>query len=387
MLIGAVVAVVFVGFEWVVNHGTEFVWDDVFGTDDVRWRVVPLAIGASILFSLLLRALGQPRVGVVHTNPLAGGDDPPPATLSSIVVVLLVGAASLLAGASLGPEAALVAASAAIGAWIAGPANRRVLTLVAVGALLIVFLGSLVPLLLPLLLMYRQQKRLVPADVLAVLLAGLTAYGVLYLIKGHTDGYGSIPTGTHFDAGDAIAAFILGTGGVVVGGLLKWSVKRASARTARIDARWPWLVSATLFGAVIGVLYLVGGESVEFSGSTGSHMLVADHADETALALAGLLVVKLLVTGWSLAAGYRGGLVFPSIYAGVALSLFVASIDSSLTGAGAAIGTIAGLLSAMTGPVPGLIMLVSLLPAKLIPLALLGMAGALVAGRVVKWRT
>jgi len=41
----------------------------------------------------------------------------------------------------------------------------------------------------------------------------------------------------------------------------------------------------------------------------------------------------------------------------------------------------------MTGPVPGLIMLVSLLPAKLIWLALLGMAGAFVAGRVGKWRT
>jgi len=387
VLIGALVAVVFVGFEWVVNHGTVFVWDDVFGTDDVRWRVVPLAIGASILFSLLLRALGQPRVGVVHTDPLAGGEDPPPATLSSIVVVLVVGAASLLAGASLGPEAALVAASAAIGAWVAGSGNRKVLTLAAVGALLIVFLGSLVPLLLPPLIMYRQQKRLVPAALLAVVLAGLTAYGVLYLIKGHTEGYGSIPAGTHFDVGDGIAAFILGIGGAVVGRLLKWSVKDASARTARIDARWPWLVSAMLFGAVIGVLYLIGGESVQFSGSEGSQMLVADHAGDTALALAGLLVVKLLVTGWSLAAGYRGGLVFPSIYGGVALSLFVASIDSNLNGTGAAIGTIAGLLGAMTGPVPGLIMLVSLLPFKLIWLALLGMAGAFVAGRVAKLRT
>ena len=387
MLIGALVAVVFVGFEWVVNHGTDFVWNDVFGTDDERWRVVPLAIGASILFSLLLRALKQPRVGVVHTDPLAGEEDPPAATLTSIVVVLVVGAASLLAGASLGPEAALVAASAAIGAWLAGSGNRKVLMLAAVGALLIVFLGSLVPLLLPLLLMYRKQKRLVPAAVLAVVLAGLTAYGVLYLIKGHTEGYGSIPTATHFDVGDGIAAFFLGVGGAFVGGLLKWSVKHASARTARIDRRWPWLVSATLFGAVIGVLYLIGGESVQFSGNEGSHMLVADHAGDTALALAGLLVVKLLVTGWSLAAGYRGGLVFPSIYGGVALSLLVASIDSNLNGTGAAIGTIAGLLSAMTGPVPGLIMLVSLLPAKLIWLALLGMAGAFVAGRLGKSQT
>src|ERR1044071_5998658 len=117
--IGVLNAIVFLGFEWLVNHGTVYIWDDVVGSDTERWRVIPLAIVLSVLFSVLVRALGQPRVGAVHTDPLAGGSDPAPATLTAIVVILVIGVASLLAGASLGPEASLVAASAAIGAWLA----------------------------------------------------------------------------------------------------------------------------------------------------------------------------------------------------------------------------------------------------------------------------
>ena len=51
LLVGAANALVFAGFEWVIKHGTDWLWNDVAGTDDVRWRVVPLALGLSIAFS------------------------------------------------------------------------------------------------------------------------------------------------------------------------------------------------------------------------------------------------------------------------------------------------------------------------------------------------
>ena len=51
LVVGVVDALVFVGFEWVVNHGTDWLWNDLAGSDDVRWRVVPLALGLSIAFS------------------------------------------------------------------------------------------------------------------------------------------------------------------------------------------------------------------------------------------------------------------------------------------------------------------------------------------------
>jgi H+/Cl- antiporter ClcA len=378
---------VFAGFEWVVNHGTVFIWDDVVGSDTVRWRVIPLAIVASLLFSMLVHALGQKRVGAVHTDPLAGDSDPGRVTLTTIGVILLVGAASLLAGASLGPEASLVAASAAIGAWIASGKGRQLLVLTSVGALLVAFLGSLIPTVLPLLLLYRREKRLPLAAVLPILVACLASYGTLYLITGNTDGYGDFPTPTDLAPADFAAAFLLGAIGAGVGAALKWSVAFAAKRTARIDDRRPWWVSATLFGAVVGLLYLVGGESVEFSGSEGTNMLLHEHAQDSVAVLAGLFLVKVLVTGWSLSAGYRGGLVFPSIYAGVAMSLLVVSLFSGLAGPGAAVGSVAGLMAAMTNPAGAIILTAALLPLKLLGLAVVGAIGAVVAQRAVKWRT
>jgi H+/Cl- antiporter ClcA len=384
---GVLVALVFLGFEWVVNEGTDWLWDDVVHTNQDRWRVIPLAIVLSLAFALILRVLRQPRVGVVHTDPLAGGEDPPDATLSGLAVILVVGAASLLAGASLGPEASLVAASAALGTMFAGGRrSRQLFVLAAIGALLVVFLGSLVPVLLPLLMIYRQQKRLPIGAALVVIVTSLVAYGVLLLIKGKAEGYGDIPASTHLAVKDFFIALGLGICGFLVGAALKWAVDHASRRTAKIDQRWPWLVAAVLFGTGIGVLYLIGGQTVEFSGRQGTGMLVQDHAGDTALALAGLVVVKLLVTGWSLASGYRGGLVFPSIYAGTAMSLLAVALFSDLSGPGASIGAISGLIAAMTAPIPAIILVAALLPVKLMGLALAGVGGAVVAQRVAKRR-
>jgi H+/Cl- antiporter ClcA len=95
--------------------------------------------------------------------------------------------------------------------------------------------------------------------------------------------------------------------------------------------------------------------------------------------VAGIVLVKLLVTAWSLAAGYRGGLVFPSVFTGVAVSVVIVDEWSSVAGPGVVVGGVAGILTAMTSPVLGPIMLVALLPFSLLGVALVAAAGA-VAG-------
>lgn len=386
LLVGVLNAVMFVVFEWVVDHGTDYIWNDLTDSDSVRWRVVPLAIGASIAFALVVRAARQPRLVPPHTDPLAGEEDAGQATLGGIGLILVVGAASLLAGASLGPEASLVAASAGLGAWIAGragtPEAARLLVLSSIGALLVAFLGSLVPVAIPLLMLNRQEKKLTVGHVLPPVAASLGAYGALYAIEGHAEGYGTIPAGSDFDAHDFLTALVLGACGVVVAELLKWLIKRVADINERIDARWPWPASAALFGAVLGVLYLLGGESVQFSGSAGVGILLRESADEGSLALAGLVAVKLLATGWSITIGYRGGLVFPAVYAGVAMSLLVGSVAGGLAGPGATVGSIGGILTAMTSPVLAVVMVLALTPVELIGLALAGTAGAVGAEKL-----
>jgi len=390
LVIGAVDGLLFLGFEWVVNHGLDAIWNDVFGTDDERWRVVPVALGLSLVFAVVLRLLRQPRLVEPHTDPLSGSDDPqeppdlPRETPWTIAVIVLVGLTSLLAGAALGPEAPLVAATSAIGAYAAarvapGP-EGRLLVLCSVGALLVAFFGSLVAIAAPLLVLWQRTKRLAPAAILMIVLSGLAAYGALYAVKGSAPGYGGIPSDLGVQVRDYATALALGICCVPIGLLLRWLVGVFWAGAQRLDGRVPWWASAAVFGAVLGALYLIGGETVQFSGSEGSAELIDKAPDYGWAALAGILLVKLGVAAWSLSTGYRGGLVFPSVFSGVALGLTITAITTDFEGPGLVVGAVGGILAEMTAPVLAVIMLLALLPLKYAGLGIMA-AGGVLLGR------
>src|SRR3954469_5375990 len=101
LAVGVANPLVFIAFEWVVNDVTDWLWNDVFDSDVVRWRGLPLAIVGRVVLSAVVRLSKRPRVVPASTDPLASGPE------ASVPVVLLIGAVSLLAGASLGPEASL----------------------------------------------------------------------------------------------------------------------------------------------------------------------------------------------------------------------------------------------------------------------------------------
>jgi H+/Cl- antiporter ClcA len=390
LVIGAADGLVFLGFEWVVNHGSDWIWNDIAGSDTSRWRVIPLAIVLSIAFSVVVRAVGEPRWLAPHLDPLGAaegaGDDAPAPRLAGLGAILLIGASSLVAGASLGPEAPLVGFCAGLGGFVAARAapgpTGRLLVLASVGALLVAFFGSLVSMLIPLAILFQRTRRLPIPALISVLVAGLAAWGMLWLVRGAPHGFGSVPSAT-VHLRDYAAAVLLGVLAVAMGSMLRRFVTGLARVTERVDQASAWWVAAAVFGAVVGVLYLVGGETVQFSGSQGSQLLIGRADEYSAAALAGIALVKLLVTSWSLAAGYRGGLVFPSVFAGVAVSLCVAAIDPSLGGPGIMVGAIVGLLVEMTAPLLGIVVLFALVPLKLVPLGLAGAAGALLGRRVV----
>jgi H+/Cl- antiporter ClcA len=204
VLIGAVNAVVLKLFLWAVDVGTVDLWNDVFHTDEHRWVVVPLALVLGIVLSGVLLVVRQPRLPPPHTNSLAFADDDEPATLGGVGMILFVGLSCLVAGASLGPEAALVGSAAAFGLWCGqrtgdGP-TARLLQLSSVGALLVAFVGSFLIVLLPL-LMLVQKKQLKVDSAVPVVVAGASSFGTLWLIDHGTKGFGTIPTSSQFSIG------------------------------------------------------------------------------------------------------------------------------------------------------------------------------------------
>jgi H+/Cl- antiporter ClcA len=232
--------------------------------------------------------------------------------------------------------------------------------------------------------MRRQGKPVTRRTAIPPLLAGVTAWAIVSLIHGHTQGPDILPIDSGGGLDAVVPALVLGMLAVLVGVLLRLMIRAMHSWTERLDRLWQWIAAAAFFGAVLGVLYWIGGESVQFSGKEGTHLLYDERAHYGAAALLGLLLVKLLATSWSISAGYRGGVAFPSVYAGVALSLAVTAALPGVSETGTMIGAIAGILAEMTTPAVAFIMLLSLMPTNLLPIGIVGAIGAVVGRRALE---
>ncbi len=384
LFIGIVVGFLYLCFEWVVNNGSNWLWNDLVNSDIHRWRVIPLALIMSIIFSLVLRIFGQKRVLKPASSLLEELNDIKKTSITKIVVVLVIGGLSLIAGASLGPEASLVAASIGVAAWISGKQNvlkqpiALVFSLASIGALLAAFFNSLLPIAIPLLIL-KQKGKLTTFNACIVIISGIAAWAVVRVIK--NEAYIEIPVSGAFNLKNHALAVIFG----FLGGALTFVIKRAIQYffqpIEKINIRFNWIFCSTLFGLVLGLLYFIGGQTVQFSGSEGLKLLRENPTKYGVMALLGLVAVKLLATAWSTTTGYRGGLVFPSIYMGVTLSLAFSSM-LGLTGAteaGTIIGAVTGVLMGMINPVVGIVLTLALFPFSLILVVLGGVVGSFVS--------
>lgn len=384
IIIGIAVTVSYLFVEFIDTSVVNTIWNDIFNTNENRMLVIPVAIFLSIIFSAVIMILKNKRIGEAETN-LLSDEKISPTSIKEVLTVLIIGCAGLLAGASLGPEGVLVAICSGIGIWFAQKSGKmeaaKLFVASSVGALLVGFFGSLLPILIPVIMIYRKEKSIIPSHLLPPIIAGVTTYITLYLIKNGEIGFGSIPTGTTYNFQDLIGAFLLGIFGSIIALLLKNFIKRFEIIAKRIDLRTHWLVSASIFGGVIGILYFIGGPTVQFSGKEGTEMLLQNNPNSIII-LAVIVIAKLIATGWSLPAGYKGGLVFPSIFMAVALSLILTQLHPTLGGPGITIGATSGMMTAMLPPVLGFILVLSLIPLNFVLVAVAGLIGALVGTKL-----
>ncbi|MCA9350187.1 chloride channel protein [Candidatus Saccharibacteria bacterium] len=383
VVMGTIVGFLYLGFEWLVNNGSNWLWNDLVQSDTYRWRVIPLAIVMSIALTGTIVALGKKRVLKPSSGLLDELSEIKKTSIKDITIVLIIGALSLLAGASLGPEASLVAASMGTAAWLSGRLNALkqpvafVLSISSIGALLAAFFNSLLPVFIPILLL-KQKNKLNAINALIVILSGVSAWSVVRLIK--DSAYIQIPVSSSISISNVAIAALLGFLSIALTVCIKWTIEKMFPLIHKLNAKLPWLLSASIFGLVLGLLYFIGGQSVQFSGSEGLKLLSENVAQYSAMALLGLILVKLLSTSWSITTGYRGGLVFPSIYMGVALSLATGALLSLSKSdqAGAVIGAVTGVLMGMINPIVSIILALALFPSSLMVVVASGALGALI---------
>ncbi|MFJ6435403.1 chloride channel protein [Streptomyces sp. NPDC091416] len=340
------------GFLALVSELQSLTYDDLpeaLGFDGTpSWWPVPLIGVAGLLTGLAIRYLPgdgghKPAEGLVSTGP------PPAAQLPGIALAAI---ASLGLGAVLGPEAPLIA----LGGGVAVYAVRLIKPDIDPGASALVgaagsfaavsaLLGS--PLLGAFLLM--EASGLAGMMLGVALVPGLLAAGIGSLIftgLGSWTGLGTYSLALHKVPpadGPTVAEFgwavALGLGAALVGSGIR---RLALFLQPRVERRR--VVATTVMGLAVGVLALVYAEisgnsasQVLYSGEHALDPLLADAATYSAATLVVLIVCKSLAYCASLSA-FRGGPVFPAMFAGAAGGLALSHLPGLNPTSGFAMG-------------------------------------------------
>lgn len=377
-VLGVVVALGFVGFEWLLEHAHHYLWVTVAGDDPSALVTIGLATAGGLALGLALRFM--PGQGGAHPAEghglLTGGGDP---TLAVIGGSLVVGFVGLAGGASLGPEGALLPAAAGVSLlaarWCRVPAPMTPLVQGAgLAALLAAMFGSPLAGVVPLMeLSPVATASSMTLLVLPSLASAATAALTLQVLE--KEPLGTLPfVYEGFKAPHLLWALLIGVLAGAVG-LMVARVTIALRRfTIRLDAR-SVLLTTGVGGLVLGVLYAIGGTNVRFSGVPELVYLVDD--TEHAWAAAGAMAIKVLATGWCLAVGYRGGKIFPVAFAGgaagLALHLAFPSLPLALA---VGVGLACAIATGLGSPVTAALIAAMLLGPTILPLAVLGVVAA-----------
>jgi H+/Cl- antiporter ClcA len=328
----------------------------------VLWHDLPHALGVDPhpWYALAVTTLGGLAVGfVIRFVPGHGGPGPAEGhgvgethiPVRSLPGILLAALVSLAVGASLGPEAPLLAIAAVGGPWIATRMGRETLaalfTQSGIGSIFALLFGSpLASTFLGLELMsitgHNLYLRLIP-----VLVASTTGFfGFRLLTHSSLDSLANLtfPSYSNLQAVHMLEGIAIGAAGAAAG-LLLIVVFRGIDRAFRPLDRVP-VTKAVLGGIGIGLVALVAGQDTLFSGESELESLLGHPGSKSVGTLVLLVAGKIVAISLCMATGFRGGRIFPVVFIGGTLGLAVHEAFTSVPVAVAAASGMAG--AAMT---------------------------------------
>lgn len=329
-------------FESLVHGSIHLIWTQWLPSDQTRWLVVPLCLVISAAYFGSQHLLDRKAEGRVEH----GLGAPPAPELSNYLKILFIGYLSLVAGASLGPEAVLVPACMCLGALCARKIigkEEQLLRLVAMAgfiALFTAFFDSIFIGVLSLLLVLKQTKiKFKPVLLITSVVAACVSWITLSLIEAKP--YVALPPYTwQLNLKDIAISGALIVAGVFVVAAMN-SLHKVFANLKKQGEQLPWWAVSLFAAAGLSLLYLAGGPLVEFTGNQ-SIVPMFDQAKQLGVVgLSWILIVKILAISWSKASGYRGGMIFPTIFVA---SVVVAIVHQFAPGYNGIYGIIAVLI-------------------------------------------
>lgn len=304
---------------------------------DLLWVQAPDALGGTPgWWVFLILTAGAVGVWAAMKLPGHGGHRPldgmaaniGPKQVGSVIVAALV---SLSVGAVVGPEAPLMAVGSACGGFVAMRSTaqvRQLLMLAGAAAAITMILGN--PLVSAVMLLEAATFKGGPGGRKAVMasLPLLVAMGFGYLIQvgvGDWGGVGAsklavpgLPAYDTVRVGDLLLAFVVA---IATAALAVFAVETGTAFQNRIKRPLVGLlVTAVVVATAAVAMRALTGQPVDmvlFSGQESMTGLLTIGSVGTLLIIA---IAKTVGYAVSLGGGFRGGMVFPSVYLGVVVA-------------------------------------------------------------------
>ena len=337
--------------------------------EQLIWHILPTSLGEATppwYLVVFLPIVGAAIVAVARLALPGDGGRPPlggmahgPTPVAFVPGIVVAALGTLGFGLVLGPEAPVMAVGSAVGLAITSVvrSNAReegVLSMAGTfSAISTLFGGPLVAG-----VMLTEGGIALGPALIPVLVPGFVAAAVGYLVFLGVGPYTGAPApglqipdlpaypGTSVP--DLIIAIVVG---VVTAALIVAINRSASGLAARQDRRMgdrrigivvPLLVGGLLVGllAQLATAFGVAAEDVLFSGQASIPALVSEYS---VVALVVLLVAKAVAYVISLAAGFRGGPIFPAVFLGVGVAAFAVQLFGTSPTFAVAIGCAAGM--------------------------------------------
>ena len=326
---------------------------------DVIWDTLPANLGIAsdspgwILGVLTLTGL---VVGLVVTFvPGHAGPDPattelaapplPLAVLPGLAVALVI---TLASGVSLGPENPILAVNIGLAAAIGMRVVPRIPVPAWAGLALSGTLGAMfgTPLGAALLLTESPDASGRPLwdRLFGPLIAASAGALTMLLLGGESFALSIEPYGSP-QLIDLVTGSLVAVAAALLGLAAIYAFPVVHAAFHRLG---PPIVVLTVGGFVLGILGVIGGPISLFKGLDEMKELTATYADYAPAGLAALAVIKLIAVIVASGSGFRGGRIFPSVFAAVAFGLFVHAVVPQIPEEVALAASVVGVLVAVT---------------------------------------
>lgn len=341
IVVSILVIILYVIFEGVVNWAIDAFWIDLINSQENRVLTILSTIGIGLVFFSSIHYIDKPVRKDKNTHQ---------SLLYKLIAVVVIGFFSLFAGAALGPEAILIPSSILIGQLISNfmfKSNKqttKILGLAGFVALFVAFFSSFLGGILGYYLAMKTSKQKSNRITLLVLIISSAVALVSLDLLDNKGSFAFPASSTNYSMLSIV--FLIGffMAGMLYQKILAICVKYFKQLKKSYSNNW--LLNALFASIGLAVIFLLGGYYVQFTGNRNIGPIFTDATQLGALGLIWISLMKTVAIAWSSTFGYRGGLVFPTVFVASCLAALVTLYTTNFHVVGAILVVVAGALYA-----------------------------------------